>query len=88
MTPIPLHVLTASADTDDTAEKYQDVLFFPPDSNLIEPVMDYVIEDDFDNNIIEERWIRHGFNYSGNGNNAGTVIPLRKHEIQLMMMNI
>lgn len=38
----------------DISQAPDDVIFFTPDSNLVNPVMDYVVEDDVDVNIIDE----------------------------------
>jgi len=43
-----------SVETAGTAAEQDDVIFFPPDSNNIEPTMDYVVVDHFDDNIVEE----------------------------------
>jgi len=55
-----------------------DVTLFPPDSNFIEPLMDYVIEDDFDDNIIDEDG--HRVYYAADQAAVSRIIPLRKHE--------
>jgi len=63
---------------DQTADP-EDVMFFHPDSNFIDPVMDYVIEDNFDENIIEEDGTIISFKDSFPVNTAA-VIPLRQTE--------
>jgi len=67
----PLSVTTAAAEDDD-------VMFFPPDSNFIEPTMDYVIED-FDDKIVEEDGSIVPAENSLKSEKAAQVIPLRKH---------
>ncbi len=69
-----------SVKTVEAPDDRDDVMFFPPDSNVIEPIMDYVIEDSFDNNIIDEDGTIKSAASLSREPEAGTVIPLRKHE--------
>lgn len=64
---------------DDTADQ-EEAMFFAPDSNFIEPVMDYVVDDDFDDNIVEEDGTIIPASGLRQESAGGTVIPLRKHE--------
>ena len=66
---------------DITKEEESDVMFFPPDSNSIEPVMDYVIEDDFDQIIIEENEPVTSVKDSQQEMASTKIVPLRKHEV-------
>jgi len=70
-----------SIKTIEIPEDQQDAMYFPPDSNQIEPTMDYVIEDDFDEKIIEENGTVSSEKVPGQTGTAGDVIPLRKHEM-------
>ncbi len=70
---IPMQTIVPATDQDD-------VMFFPPDSNLIEPTMDYVIEDNFDDNIIEEDGSISSSAASFKRDDYSGTIPLRKHE--------
>jgi len=66
----------------DTGENEEDVMFFPPDSNFIEPLMDYVIEDDFDDNIIDEDGSIQPAKSFYDKKESGVIIPLIKHETE------
>jgi hypothetical protein len=67
--------------TIETQEDHDVAMFFPPDSNLIDPVMDYVIEDDFDGSVIEEDGSIETFTAPQREKETVPVIPLRKHEL-------
>lgn len=60
------------------SENDDGLIFFPPDSNKIEPLMDYIVEDDFDANIIEEDGSLSSI--SDKKDKHGGVVQLRKHE--------
>jgi len=60
----------------------EDMMFFPPDSNLIEPTMDYIVEDDFDDNVIEEDGTVTTLRSPQIESRSAGVIPLRKHDIE------
>lgn len=77
-TSLPL----SSQKTADRIQDEDEVLFFPPDSNLIEPTMDFIVEDDFENNVIEEDGTVVSLNSSGIESNTEKIHPLRKHDIQ------
>jgi hypothetical protein len=64
---------------DDTTD-HEASLFFAPDSNFIEPLMDYVVDDDFDDNIVEEDGTIIPASVLRQESTGGTVIPLRKYE--------
>jgi len=70
-----------SVKTIGTEADQEDVMFFPPDSNFIEPVMDYVIEDISDDNIIEEDGTILSSGNLKKQAGGGTVIPFRNQEV-------
>lgn len=54
ISPVHADLPLPAALTAETPEENEEIMFFPPDSNYIDPVMDFVIEDNFDKNIIDE----------------------------------
>ncbi len=70
--------LKAAVRTEDEDE----VMFFPPDSNFIEPTMDFIVEDDFDDNVVEEDGTIVSLKSFRSVNNADKINPLIKHDME------
>jgi hypothetical protein len=66
----------------DRTEIDDEVMFFPPDSNFIEPTMDFIIEDDFDENIVEEDGTVVPAESFRSLRNTDKITPLRKLDIE------
>jgi hypothetical protein len=65
----------------DRSEDEDEVMFFPPDSNFIEPTMDFIVEDDFDDNVVEEDGTVVSAMNMHLGSRTNKITPLRKHDI-------
>jgi len=71
-----------SVITSDRSGDEDDVMFFSPDSNAVEPAMDYIVEDDFDDSVIEEDGTVTTLGSLQKVRPSSGVVPLRKHDIQ------
>ena len=71
-----------SVKTADRTDDDDEVMFFPPDSNYIEPTMDFIIDDDFDENIVEEDGTVISAESFRSVGKTDKVTPLRKHDIE------
>ncbi len=72
-----LSVITAGRSGEE-----DEVVFFSPDSNSVEPAMDYIVEDDFDDDVIEEDGTVTTLGSLQTIRPSSGVVPLRKHDIQ------